>query len=172
MSESPIRDVSDTAFMVAAWRAAETARPARRDLFADSAAGSRRALVLTEGVIRYLAVEEVASLADDLRGEDAIRSWIVDCFSAETLRYRRRHARHMRNAPFRFTPRDWFGLFAAHGWRAREVRYIAEEAERLRRPIPLPRRLRLLLKLRHALASPARRGAMRRFAGYALLEPA
>jgi hypothetical protein len=31
------------------------------------------------------------------------------------------------------TPDDWFAFFAAHGWRAREVRYLPEEGARLGR---------------------------------------
>ena len=78
----------------------------------------------------------------------------------------------MRNAPFQFAPKDWFGFFEAHGWRAREARYIVEEGERLGRPFPLP----FLAKVGLAFAWPFvprdRRKKMKRFAAYVLLLPA
>lgn len=153
---------------------------ARRTLFASLGAASRKILLLTEGVIPYLTTDSVATLADDLRkirganadgGVDV--AWIVDYFSPQAMRYRRRLSatRQMRQAPFQFAPGDWFGFFARHGWQPAEIRYIADEAARRRRPIPLPQLVRLLLKLRRLLASPARRDAFRKFAGYVLLKP-
>ena len=87
----------------------------------------------------YLTETDVAELADDLKAAEKIRYWIVDYYSPEAIRYgEKMRARFMRNAPFRFTPQDWFGFFASHGWRPREVRYLFDEARRLGRPIPLP----------------------------------
>ena len=62
-------------------------------------------------------------------------------------------------------------FFDERGWHASEVRYIAEEAERLGRPIPLPLRLKLWLTLVGLLASRRRRERMKRFAAYVLLTP-
>ena len=73
-------------------------------------------------------------------------------------------ARVLRNAPFRFQPKDWFGFFAAHGWQAKEARYIAEETDRLKR-------LKAWMMLRVLFASHARREAMKHFAAYVLLSP-
>jgi hypothetical protein len=65
--------------------------------------------------------------------------WIIDYLSPEAIRFgEKARARLLRNTPFRFSPKDWFGLFDQHGWRPREVRYILEEAERFGRPLPLP----------------------------------
>jgi methyltransferase (TIGR00027 family) len=153
---------------------------ARRALFANLGASSKRILILTEGVIPYLTNEAVGALADDLgkirganAGVDLDVAWIVDYFSPEAMRYRRRLSatRQMRQAPFQFAPDDWFAFFAHHGWKPAEVHYIADEAARRRRPIPLPRLVRLLLKVRRLLSSPARRDAFRKFAGYVLLKP-
>lgn len=80
-------------------------------------------------------------------------------------------ARVLRNAPFRFQPKDWFGFFAAHGWQAKEARYIAEETDRLKRPIPLPPLMKAWMMLRVLFASHARREAMKHFAAYVLLSP-
>lgn len=135
---------------------------------------TRKILVLTEGVISYLSIEEVGSLADDLKALDRVRYWIADYFSPEVVKFRRRAGvqRRMRNAPFKFRPADWFGFFRKHGWDAKEIRYLSEEGDRLRRPIQLPFWLKLVLKTRGMFASKERREGFRKFAGYVLLEPA
>lgn len=99
-------------------------RPERQKLFARINAQANRILVLTEGVVPYLSVEEAALLADDLRALDRARYWLVDYFSAEAMkfRYRKRMGRKMQNAPFKFVPGDWFGFFEQHGWQSREIR--------------------------------------------------
>jgi methyltransferase (TIGR00027 family) len=150
-----------------------TDRPARKRLLSDVSSRSSAVLVLTEGVVPYLTNEDVGALADDLRAEEAIRSWVVDYFSPDALRFRKRSGmtRHLQNAPFRFEPKDWFGFFSEHGWAVQNIRYISDEAERLHRPMPMPRTWRALMKLRMVFATSRRRKALRRFAGYAILEP-
>jgi methyltransferase (TIGR00027 family) len=150
----------------------------RQALFASLGASSKKILFLTEGVIPYLTTDAVGTLADHLKaipggnaGVDV--AWIVDYFSPEAMRYRQRisASRQMREVPFQFEPGDWFAFFARHGWKPAEVQYIADEAARQRRPIPLPPLLKLLVKLRHLFSSPARRAQFRTFAGYVLLKP-
>jgi len=149
-----------------------TDRVSRQKFFADVGARAKEVLVLTEGVIPYLSEDDVAALANDLRKADKIRFWITDYFSPQAIRYSEKlRARFMRNAPFRFAPKDWFGLFAGHGWNVQEVRYIVEEAERLGRPIPLPALMKAWMKLVGFFASRTRRERMRRFAAYVLLVP-
>jgi methyltransferase (TIGR00027 family) len=146
---------------------------ARRGLFAAVNARAQRLMILTEGVVPYLSNDEAASLADDLRAMDRARLWIVDYLEPEFAQYRRRSTlqRALQNAPFRFAPADWHAFFEAHGWRARKIRYIADEAERLGRPIPLSALMKVAMIARMLIASPEQRKAFRRFLGYALLEP-
>ncbi len=144
----------------------------RRKLFAEVNAAAGNVLVLTEGVVPYLTEDDVGELADELRQIDKVRFWIVDYFSPQALRFGRKlRARFMRNAPFLFQPNDWFSFFGRHGWSPAEIRYIAEEAERLDRPIPLPFRMKALMMVTGLFASRARRAAMKRFAAYVLLTP-
>lgn len=146
--------------------------PERRKLLASLDARAKKMLVLTEGVVPYLTPEDVGALADELRALAHVAYWIVDYFSPEVAKYRQRLlGGKMRNAPFRFLPDDWFAFFAAHGWRCKELRYLPEEAQRLKRPLSLPLPMRLMWGLRRLFASRARLNAMRKFAGYALLEP-
>lgn len=143
----------------------------RRALFADLGASSNKILIVTEGVLPYLTADAVAALADDLKTIRGV-SWIVDYFSPETMRYRKLLAlnRQMRAAPFQFEPGDWFGFFAEHGWKPVEMRYLADEAVRKRRRMPLPFSVRLLVKIRRLL-SGGRDDGLQRYAGYAVLRP-
>jgi methyltransferase (TIGR00027 family) len=149
-----------------------TDREARRCFLADASTRAGKVLVLTEGVAPYLTEADVADLARDLRREEKISYWIIDYFSPQALRYGEKlRAKFMRNAPFQFRPADWFGFFDGHGWRAREVRYIFEEGERLNRPVPLPWHVKFRLKLFAPFLSRERKEAMGRFAAYVCLVP-
>jgi O-methyltransferase involved in polyketide biosynthesis len=130
-------------------------------------------LVLTEGVISYLTVEEVGSLADELKTLNHACYWIVEYLSPQAIKYRRRRSvgRGIQNAPFKFTPKDWIGFFGEHGWRPKEVRYLSEEAERLHRPIQLPLFLRVRIRIQTLFASAEKRAGFKRFQGYLMLEP-
>jgi O-methyltransferase involved in polyketide biosynthesis len=148
-------------------------RPARRQLFAEIAGESHKALVLTEGVIPYLSTEEVASLADDLRAERAFRHWIAEYLSPEARRCRQRIAKKikMENAPFRFDPADYFEFFREHGWSAKDVRFIPEEAQKLNRPLEAPLLFRLWIRLGRLLDAQQRRKSFLKSAAYVLFEP-
>jgi methyltransferase (TIGR00027 family) len=147
--------------------------PSRRSLFRRLDGEAGRLLVLTEGVVPYLDVDQAASLADDLRALTRVDGWIVDYVSPESHAYRRRSGteRFLRQTPFKFRPPDWFAFFAQHGWRPRQMRYLADEGQRLRRRPPLPLRIRVLMAVTRPLTPAARRGAFRKSAAYAVLEP-
>jgi methyltransferase (TIGR00027 family) len=144
----------------------------RRKLFAAVDRRSKKTLVLTEGLISYWATEAVGCLADDLKALPHACHWIVEYFSPALIRYRQRSRtwRKMRNAPFKFSPQDWSRFFEEHGWRSKDIRYLAEEGERLRRPIKLPALLKFTVGIRQMFASEEQRAALRKFQGYAILE--
>ena len=148
--------------------------PERRRFLASVNEQSKRLLVLTEGVVPYLTNDEAASLAEDLRALDHAACWIVDYLSAQAMKFRKRKGmdRAMQNAPFRFEPKDWFGFFAQHGWKPKEMRYIAPEGERLGRPIPVPWVMNTAMKIAGLFMPEEKIKAMHQFMGYALLEPA
>jgi methyltransferase (TIGR00027 family) len=147
---------------------------ARRTFLDEVAAQSKKVLVLTEAVTPYLSEDAVASLGADLRSHGSIRYWVADYFSPASYEYRRRSgmSQAMSNAPFLFEPKDYFGFFAQIDWKPRVTRYFAIEAERLRRPAPLPFTTRLMMRIIGILASPERCREMKRYAGIALFEPA
>ena len=145
----------------------------RRRFLTSVNAHSTKLLVLTEGVVPYLTNDETAVLADDLRALDHAAYWIVDYVSAQAMKFRKRKGmdRAMQNAPFRFDPADWFAFFEQHGWRLKEMRYIAPEGERLGRPIPVPWVMQTAMRIAGLLLAEEKRNALHQFMGYALLEP-
>ncbi len=148
-------------------------RAERRRLFARVNGQTKKMLVITEGVVPYLDNDQAAALADDLRALDHAGFWVVDYMHPDMIKYRERKAmaRVMTNAAFRFKPADWSDFFLQHGWRARQIRYVSEEGERLGRAIPLPPPLKIAMKIGMLFMSPKRRKAAREFFGYVLLEP-
>lgn len=146
---------------------------ARRKLLDEVASRSGKVLVLTEAVTPYLPEEAVAALGADLRARAAMKYWIVDYFSPASYEYRRRSGmnRAMKNAPFLFEPKDYFGFFYAAGWQPKEIKYFAEEAERLRCPAPFPWHVRLITSVLGILLPPEKRRAMKQYAGFVLFEP-
>lgn len=141
-------------------------RAARQQLFAEVSRRSRKVLVLTEGVLPYLAPEAVAELADDLHAHSNFAFWIAEYFSRESYRYidNPQRRKQMKNAPFLFFPDDWFGFFRARGWVAQETKYIGEETFRLGRKPPMPWYGFLLLPL----VPREKREGFRRMTGYTL----
>jgi methyltransferase (TIGR00027 family) len=145
----------------------------RRELFARVDVGASKVLVLTEGVIPYLTNDQVASLAADLHALEHVRYWIAEYHSPRVIKYRERSGlqRKLQNAPFQFKPDDWFGFFAQCGWRPKEIRYLAEEGERLHRPIALPFWAKVMGLGFWAFVSKQRQLEGKRFSAYVLLQP-
>jgi methyltransferase (TIGR00027 family) len=144
----------------------------RRQMLASADAQAGKMLVLTEGVVPYLSEEEVGSLADEIKSLDHAAFWIVDYYSATAIKFRPRQMKHkLRNAPFKFAPQDWFGFFEQHGWRCKEMRYLAEEARRLKRPMQFPFWKKLIWAARSRFLTQQQRDDVQKLAGFALLEP-
>lgn len=145
-----------------------TNRVVRRDFFAKLGRESKKTLILTEGVIPYLSESDVADLADDLRTQPAFVYWIVDYFSPQVMPYIQKARRtQMMNAPFQFSPKDWYGFFSEHGWGQHEVRYLAEESLKRGRKVPQP----LLARIFSLIMPPKKKREMQRFLAYVVLTP-
>ncbi|HET7599444.1 MAG TPA: class I SAM-dependent methyltransferase [Gemmatimonadales bacterium] len=109
---------------------------ARRALFGRLGAESANALVLSEGLLIYLAAEQVTELARDLHAQPSFRWWLIDLASPRLLKMMQRQwgkSLSRGNAPFRFAPAEGTGFFEPSGWRELEFRSTVEEAHRLRR---------------------------------------
>jgi methyltransferase (TIGR00027 family) len=79
-------------------------RDARRGLFDRIWTTSTMAMVLTEGVLGDLSVDEAGALADDLRAQPGCESWVIDYFSPRLIRAYQKHQPHPK-VPLRFDPR-------------------------------------------------------------------
>jgi methyltransferase (TIGR00027 family) len=147
--------------------------PARAKLFSELNGRFKNILVLTEGVIPYLSEEAVARLAHDIRSQPAFRYWIVDYFSASAMRHRRRAGmeRQMRNAPFLFQPKDYFGFFKQQGFAPADIRYLWHESRRYRRAMPISLLMIAASALTGLMMSKELRDERRKFAAYVLLAP-
>ena len=146
-----------------------TDRERRRELFADAASGGGGGtLVVAEGLLVYLAPDEVGRLADDLHAA-GFGWWLIDLGSPQLLKMlARTWGRKLEegNAPFRFAPAEGTRFFAPHGWTEAEYRSMWEESLRLKRTM----RLAWLWNLVAKVYSKRKREAFRRFSGIVLLQ--
>jgi len=104
---------------------------ARRALFARIGATSKSAVVVSEGLLIYLAEGAVASLAADLAAVPAFRSWIVDVSSPGLLRIlQRQYAKDLDRAPLVWAPAEGPAWFERFGWKPVEIRSMLKSAAR------------------------------------------
>lgn len=140
---------------------------ARRTLFARIGREHQRVFVIAEGLLIYLAREDVTGLATDLHAQPPFRWWLIDIASPQLLKWMS-HSWGKRaaagNAPFRFAPDEGTAFFAPLGWRELEYRSNWLESQRLNRQM----RGAWLWKLLGMLYS-RRRDAAARMAGCVLL---
>ncbi len=112
-------------------------RPTRTQVFARYAATSKNTLVITEGVLPYFSVHDVATLARDLHATRSIRYWIQDFDNAGRRGLPRGWEQKLKAAPFLFDVKDWFAFFGHYAWRSHDVITSLEESQRINRPYPL-----------------------------------
>ena len=126
-------------------------------------------LVVSEGLLIYLAPAQVGELAGDLARVPSVRSWLTDLASPLLLHWMKRSwgktvARG--NAPFQFAPEDGADFFLPFGWRVGEMRSTLLEGRRLRREM----RYAWLWRLMGRLMSARRRADVERMSSIVLLE--
>ena len=109
--------------------------PARRDLFDELGRRSKKALIITEGLLIYLNAEDVAGLAKDLAARPSFQSWILDIASPGLLRLLvKRIAKQLTAAaPFKFAPPEGPNFFVPYGWKPVDVQSFLKNAARLKR---------------------------------------
>jgi methyltransferase (TIGR00027 family) len=137
----------------------------RRELFARLGRAARKALIITEGLLIYLAAEEVASLAQDLAAPASFQRWIVDLASPGLLEMlRKKIAKPLEQAglPFKFGPEAGPEFFVPFGWQPADVRSLLKTAASLKR-VPL------LMRLMSLLPESKRRQGRRPWGGVCLL---
>jgi methyltransferase (TIGR00027 family) len=109
---------------------------ARRKLFERLGRDSRKALIISEGLLIYLTRDEVSALAQDLSAPSAFQRWIVDIASpglVEMLQKNIGQSLSQAGAPLRFGPPEGPGFFEPSGWKPIDVRNPLKTAARLKR---------------------------------------
>src|SRR6185295_16157747 len=114
-------------------------RIGRQVMFRRLGSEVRKALIITEGVIAYLSGSDAELLSKDLLAVPTFHYWIQDYYQGGSKRWSPRKMRkRLRDTPFRFNEVDWLAFFEKHGWTIFENRLAADEADRVKRPFPIP----------------------------------
>ena len=120
---------------------------ARRELFERLSARAKSVMVVSEGLVAYLAPEEVVALAADLARTPTFIRWALDMVSPALMRMMQKtigqDLRHA-GAPFKFAPDEGPAFFERAGWKPVDVRSLLHTAATLRR---LSWRMRLVALL-------------------------
>ncbi len=109
---------------------------ARREVFAQLGRKANKALIVTEGLLVYLAAEEVAALARDLAAAPGFQYWAIDLVSPGLLSMLQKQVGRQlgqAGAPLKFGPPEGPPFFAGHGWEPADVRSMFKTAARLKR---------------------------------------
>jgi methyltransferase (TIGR00027 family) len=141
----------------------------RRALFSQLGADTKRALVVTEGLLIYLTADDVGSLARDLHATPTFQWWLIDLISPRLMKMMQRTVGKQLtagNAPFRFAPEAGTKFFEPFGWRELEFHSSMDEARRLDREMKGMWFWRLIGRL----YSKKRQAEFKRMSGFPLLE--
>jgi len=108
----------------------------RRELFARVGAESRKALIMSEGLLVYLSPGLVGELADDLNTQSAFGFWATDLATpAIRKRVNRWWGKKFKQAQtqYQFAPEEGPAFFVKHGWREAEFYALFEHSLRINR---------------------------------------
>jgi len=140
----------------------------RRKVFKELGSSSKKALVITEGVITYLDNKQASQLSKDLFAVPTFQFWIQEYLNGG---YRnngnpRTGRKLLKNTPFRFTAVDPIAFFMHDGWKVNENILMLDEADRIGRKFPFKFPWNLLIRI---FPKKIRKGANRKF-GIVLFE--
>lgn len=111
----------------------------RRRLFAQLGEQTKKALVITEGVIGYLSNHQAGKLSKELFAIPGFYYWIQDYNQGKLRSHRRAKAlrKMLVNAPLQFNVANPIAWFTSDGWKVHENIYILDEADRIGRTLPM-----------------------------------
>ncbi len=139
---------------------------ARRALFARIGSATRKALIVSEGLLIYLEREEVLALGRDLAAVPAFRRWVLDMSSPGLLRMVQKswgERLAQGGSPPKFAPAEGPAFFEAAGWKVAEVHSVFQAAKKAKR-------LPFLLSLLAFLPESSGRQGGRPWSGVCVLE--
>ncbi|MFZ0819438.1 MAG: SAM-dependent methyltransferase [Candidatus Acidiferrales bacterium] len=117
---------------------------ARKKLFGNLGEMSRKALIMTEGLLAYLSPDEVGALALDLGAQPSFQGWLADFGSPGLMAMMNKQmGDKLKGAggPFKFSPPEGPPFFTRYGWKPSDVRSLLRCAAQLKR---LPLFLRII----------------------------
>ena len=121
-------------------RVVDLSDPRARDDFLDDAlTGATKALVLTEGLLTYLEVRDVAALSKAITRPE-VAWWMLDFPFPGVKRLMNKNMPLSQNGLFKFAPESGLAYFESLGWHVVEAESIFAAAHRFHR---LPPSLRL-----------------------------
>jgi methyltransferase (TIGR00027 family) len=123
---------------------------ARKSLLRELGKEGTNILVITEGVIGYLTVEQATNLSRDLHEVPSFRHWIMDYTQGRFVNNamkKKLEKKMLTNAPLKFHEPDPITFFKRDGWRVEENIYILDEADRLGRKLPATLFLTVAMRL-------------------------
>jgi O-methyltransferase involved in polyketide biosynthesis len=111
--------------------------PARRALFEELSRRAKKVVVMTEGLLIYLAANDVGIFAADLARISNFKSWIIDLASTGQLRQMQRSTGKQLaevGAAFKFGPSEGPDFFSPYGWKPKDVQGLLKTAAEFKRP--------------------------------------
>jgi methyltransferase (TIGR00027 family) len=119
---------------------------ARRALFTRLGSSSRRALIITEGLLTYLTRDEVTAFGRDLAAQASFHDWAIDLCSPGLLKMLQDNLGALEKAgsPLKFGPEEGPEFFVTSGWKPVEIYSMLKTAAKIKR---LPFGLRLVALL-------------------------
>jgi methyltransferase (TIGR00027 family) len=123
--------------------------PARRALFERINGEGRHVMVVTEGLLVYLAPNDVRALAIDLRAQRTFEWWLFDLASVGVLEFAKKswQKEFGGGTEMQFAPREGTQFFTSLGWWLSEFRLTMKDARRLHREMPMAWLFRPLMTL-------------------------
>ena len=110
---------------------------ARIELFNRLGSETRKALVITEGVIPYLPSSAAKTLSRNLHSVSTFAFWIQDFSQGKSpLRRANAFSKKLKHSPFLFDSEDQLGFFGEDGWKIERTIMMTDEGERRGRKFP------------------------------------
>ena len=108
---------------------------ARRKLFARLNDECSRALIISEGLLVYLAEADVAGLATDLAAQPRFREWVIDLANPPLLKMMKKTYNTLddADASMKFGPAEGPDFFKQFGWTPTETHSALHTAAKLKR---------------------------------------
>jgi methyltransferase (TIGR00027 family) len=129
----------------------DLANPSERQrALAEQAGKTKKARVLTEGLLVYLNEATVSAIARDLPEKVQIQYWLCDLSTPLIVkRMQKWWGKQMRaaNAWVQFAPAEGTKFFEPWGWREKEFHVLFKNSLRIGRPTPFAWMIKLQLKL-------------------------